>query len=306
MDSVNPLESPSRLETDLRRVRSHIDREQFGEALGAAQALLKEVPENRDLLYMSAVAQRFLKRVPEALRTLARLEELYPDYPRTFQERGHCYVTQREVRRAIAAFERAVLVNSSLVGSWRALHALYIVNGEPAKAQHAQGELEKLAALPQAVVTAFSLYSDGEIADAERLVRQYLLQHGDHVEAMRLLAQIGVKHDILDDAEVLLAKVLQIAPHHDVARYEYAIVLLQRHKHAEAAAQMETLLAREPENRMYLTTYATVCAGLGRIEQALPRYRELLKERPDDPELHLSVGHVLKTLGQSEEAVVAY
>ena len=156
------------------------------------------------------------------------------------------------------------------------------------------------------MVTAFSLYADGETADAERLVRQYLLQHGDHVEAMRLLAQIGVRHDILDDAEVLLAKVLQIAPHHDVARYEYAIVLLQRHKHAEAAAQMETLLAREPENRMYLTTYATVCAGLGRIEQALPRYRELLRERPDDPELHLSVGHVLKTLGQSEEAVAAY
>src|SRR4029077_12628031 len=165
------------------------------------------------------------------------------------------------------------LVNSSLVGSWRALHALYTVNGEPAKAANAQRELEKLASLPQAVVTAFSLYSDGEIADAERLVRQYLLQHGDHVEAMRLLAQIGVKHDLLDDAEVLLAKVLQIAPHHDVARYEYALVLLQSHRHAEAAPQMETLRARALENRMYLTTYATVCAGLGRIEQALPRYR---------------------------------
>ena len=93
------------------------------------------MPENRDLLYMSAVAQRFLKRVPDALKTLARLEQLYPDYPRAFQERGHCYVAQREVRRAIAAFERAVLLNSSLVGSWRALHALYLVNGEPAKAR---------------------------------------------------------------------------------------------------------------------------------------------------------------------------
>jgi tetratricopeptide (TPR) repeat protein len=305
MDAPNPPQQPSRFETEVRRVRALIDREQFGEALVAAQALLPEAPENRDLLYLTAVAQRFLRRVPDALKTLARLEQLYPEYPRTFQERGHGYVAQREVRKAIAAFERAVLLNSSLVGSWRGLHALYTVNGEPAKAENAKRELEKLAALPQAVVTAFSLYSDGELEDAERLVRQYLLQNGDHVEAMRLLAQIGTRHDVLDDAEVLLAKVLQMAPHHDLARYEYAIVLLRRHKHAEAATQMEALLAREPKNRLYLTTYATVCAGLGRIEEALPRYRELLKEVPDDPELHLSIGHLLKTLGDSD-AIAAY
>jgi tetratricopeptide (TPR) repeat protein len=306
MDAASPIPPPSRSDTDVRGVRALIDREQFGEALVAAQALLAEAPQNRDLLYLTAVAQRFLKRVPDALNTLARLEELYPDYPRTFQERGHCHVAQRSVRPAIAAFERAVLLNSSLVGSWRALHALYTVNGEPAKAENAKRELEKLAGLPQAVVTAFSLYSDGELEDAERLVRHYLQENGDHVEAMRLLAQIGSQHDVLDDAEVLLAKVLQLAPHHDVARYEYAIVLLRRHKHAEAATHMEALLAREPKNRLFLTTYATVCAGLGRIEEALPRYRELLKEAPYDPELHLSVGHLLKTLGDNDGAVAAY
>jgi tetratricopeptide (TPR) repeat protein len=306
MDPAISTASPGRLDAEIRRVRAHLDREQFGEAVVLGQTLLSEAPENRDLLYMVAVGQRFLKRVPDALQTLARLDQLHPDYPRTFQERGHCLVTQRSVRPAIAAFERAVLLNSSLVGSWRALHALYTLNGEPAKAENAKRELEKLASLPPALVTAFALYSDGELGDAERLVRQYLQQSGDHVEGMRLLAQIGVRHDVLDDAELLLAKVLQLAPHHDVARYEYAIVLLQRHKHAEARAQMQTLLARQPENLDYLTTYATVCAGLGSVEQALPRYRELLKERPEDPDLHLSVGHVLKTLGQSEEAIAAY
>jgi len=306
MAAANPAPTPSRIETEVRRVRTLIDREQFADALAAGEALLREVPENRDVLYLVAVAQRFLRRVPEALRTLERLGQLYPDYPRTFQERGHCHVAQRAVAPAIAAFEQAVRLNSSLPGSWRALHALYTVNGEPAKAEGAARELAKLASLPQALVTAFSLFSDGELHDAERVVRQYLLTYGDHVEGMRLLAQIGVKHDVLDDAELLLAKVLQITPQHDVARYEYAIVLLQRHKHAESRVELEKLLARDPGNRMYLTTYATVCSGLGKVEQALPRYRELLKERPDDPDLHLSIGHVLKTLGQSEEAIAAY
>jgi len=306
MDPAIAPPTPSRLDAEIRRVRAHLDREQFGEAAVLGEALLKEAPESRDLLYMVAVAQRFLRRVPAALQTLARLDQAHPDYPRTFQERGHCHVAQRSVRAAIAAFERAVALNASLVGSWRALHALYSLNGEPAKAEGAKRELEKLASLPSALLTACALYADGELDDAERLARQYLQQHGDHVEGMRLLAQIGVRHDVLDDAELLLAKALQIAPHHDVARYEYAIVLLQRHKHAEARAQMESLLARSPDNLDYLTTYATVCAGLGHAEQALPRYRELLKERPHDPDLHLSVGHVLKTLGQGAEAIAAY
>ena len=61
-----------------------------------------------------------------------------------------------------------------------------------------------LAALPAEVVTATSMFADGEIHEAERVVRGYLLAHGNHVEAMRLLAKIGTKLDVLDDAELLL------------------------------------------------------------------------------------------------------
>ena len=43
---------------------------------------------------------------------------------------------------------------------------------------------------------------------AEQVVRQYLLTHGDHIEGMRLLAQIGMKLDVTDDAEFLLENVL--------------------------------------------------------------------------------------------------
>ena len=72
----------------------------------AAQELLVEVPENRDLLYMLAVSQRYLGRIPDALATLARLERLHPDYPRLYQERGHCYVALRSAPEAIAALSR--------------------------------------------------------------------------------------------------------------------------------------------------------------------------------------------------------
>jgi len=150
------------------------------------------------------------------------------------------------------------------------------------------------------------MFADGEIYDAERVVRQYLLTHGDHVEGMRLLAKIGVELDVLDDAEILLENLLVLAPNHDVARYEYAVVLLKRHKHVRAREEMEKLLKTDPDNRMYRTTHATVCTGFGDYDKALPLYREILAESPQDAELHLSIAHALKTLGQTQDAVESY
>jgi tetratricopeptide (TPR) repeat protein len=57
---------------------------------------------------------------------------------------------------------------------------------------------------------------------------------------------------------------------------------------------------------VYRTTHATVCTGFGDYERALPLYRQLVRETPQDPELHLSIGHALKTQGQTAQAIEAY
>jgi tetratricopeptide (TPR) repeat protein len=69
---------------------------------------------------------------------------------------------------------------------------------------------------------------------------------------------------------------------------------------------MEKLLKTDPDNRVYRTTHATVCTGFGDYGRALPLYREILAESPQDAELHLSIAHALKTLGQTQEAVESY
>ena len=300
------LAPSTRIESEVHRVRELLEGRQFEVALRAAEALLAEMPENRDVLYMVAVSQRYLGRVADALATLARLEKLHPQYPRLFQERGHCHVALRAAGPAIEAFERAVTLNSSLPASWRALGTLYRMVGRETEARAAAENVASLERLPPEISTAFSMFADGEVDRAERLVRDYLLRHGDHVEGMRLLAQIGVTHDVLDDAELLLENALRLAPECHPARYEYAVVLLKRHKHVQAREQMEQLLRIAPDNRTYRTTYATVCMGFGDYARALPTYRELSRATPQDPELHLSIGHALKTQGKTTEAILAY
>jgi tetratricopeptide (TPR) repeat protein len=294
------------IETEVGRIRKLLEGSEFGPALAAAQALRAQVPENRDVLYMIAVSLRYLQRIPEALAMLAELERRHPGYSRVFQERGHCHVAMRSAEPAIEAFVRAVTLNPSLPASWNALQVLFRMAGRQADADNAAREAAKLANLPAEILTAYSMFADGEISAAEHVVRQYLLTHGNHIDGMRLLAQIGMKLDVVDDAELLLEQVLVLAPDYHAARYEYALALLNRHKHVRAREEMEKLLATDPNNRVYRTTRATVCVGFGDYAQALPLYREILAETPNDPELHLSIGHALKTLGQTQDAIESY
>ncbi|MGC2029323.1 MAG: sulfotransferase [Steroidobacteraceae bacterium] len=296
----------SPIETEIGRIRKLLEGSEFGPALAAAQALRAQVPENRDVLYMIAVSLRYLRRIPEALAMLGELERRHPDYSRVFQERGHCHVAMRSAKPAIEAFVRAVTLNPSLPASWNALQVLFRMAGRQADADNAAREAAKLANLPAEILTAYSMFADGEISAAEHVVRQYLLTHGNHIDGMRLLAQIGMKLDVVDDAELLLEQVLVLAPDYHAARYEYALALLNRHKHVRAREEMEKLLATDPNNRVYRTTRATICVGFGDYAQALPLYREILAETPKDPELHLSIGHALKTLGQTQDAIESY
>jgi len=296
----------SPIEQDVGRIRDLTERRQFLEALSAAEALARQVPENRDALHLVALNQRQLQRIPDALATLERLERLHPGYSRLYQERGHCYVVMRDAPRAIEAFLRGVNINPALVSSWGMLERLYRLVGDNANAATAAQHVETLQRLPPEIVQATSLFSDGELAPAENTTRAYLLKHGDHIEAMRLLAKIGMAHEVLDDAELLLAAVLTLAPDYRAARHDYALVLVERHKYQQAKQELEKLLQLEPGNRHYRTLYATACVGLGEHEKAVSLYRELLVAAPRSEDLHLSIAHSLKSVGRSEEAVESY
>ncbi len=298
--------SPSRIETEVLRLRALMEQQQFAQALQGAQALLTEVPENRDVLYMIAVCQRYLGHIADALTSLERLEQLHPLYSRLHQERGHCYVALRQAEPAISAFLRAVNINHALPASWSTLRTLFRMTGQSANAEMAAAHVAALARQPVEVITATSMFADGETVAAERVIRDFLLRHGDHVEAMRLLAKIGMKLDVLDDAELLLQTLLEMAPEYHAARHDYALVLLQRHKHAQAAAQLERLLAVNPQERSYRISYATACVGLGQHERAVQLYREVLQETPRQPDLHLSIAHALKTVGRQQDAIASY
>jgi tetratricopeptide (TPR) repeat protein len=294
------------VEADVARLRRLQQDGRHEEALAAAETRLAGLPENRDFLLIAAVSLRHLRRVPDAMAMLDRLEALRPAFSRLHQERGLCRVQLKDAPGAIEDLLRAVNINPALPASWSMLERLYAMVGDPAHAAMAADHVATLKGLPAEVVTATSLFSDGDLAPAEQIIRAFLLREGDHPEAMRLLARIALAHDVLDEAEILLAAVLDRAPDYPAARYDYAQTLIKRQKYALAIAQIDSLQATDPANADYRTLAATAAVGVGQNERAIEIYSQMLNDMPQSWDVPLWMGHALKTVGRVPEAVAAY
>jgi len=306
MNAPAVIDAPSSIEHQVRRLRQLQQEGRHKEVARDVIALAEQHPENRDLLLIAALSLRHLSLIAEAQAVLDRLEALQPRFSRLHQERGMCFVALKDAPNAIAALLRAVNINPALPASWSMLVGLYRMTGDPENAATAAAHVQTLEGLPHEVVAATSLFSDGELGAAEQMVRGYLLTHGDHVEAMRLLARIGMARDVLDDAEVLLEAVLALSPDYRAARCDYAQTLVLRHKYAQARDQIDQLLALDSANPDYRSLAATTAVGLGENERAIGLYRDMLADMPGNPDVNLWLAHALKTVGQVPEAVEAY
>ena len=294
------------MELEVGRIRELSRGGRHGEALDAAKILSASAPLNRDVWYLIAANQRCLNQIYEALETLRRLQQQQPGFSLLFQERGYCYTTLRDTPRAIDAFARAVELNPALTTSWTMLERLYLLTGDAKNSAAAAERIRALKHLPSDIVRAGSLFSDGDLADAEKILRTYLIKCGDHAEALRLLARIQHRYEVLDEAELLLAAALKLAPDYVAARLDLIRVLLDSQKYLQARQALDTLLRLEPGNSYYLSLHAAASVGLGEYERAVALYRQLLAASPDSADLQVSLGHALQTVGRQQEAIESY
>ena len=306
--------SVSSLEAEVIGLHALQAKGDFSGAAAGADRLLGEHPANRDLLLIAAHSLRMSQQTDAALARLEQMVKHHPRFSQLYLERGLCHVARRDAPAAIADLRLAVSLNSALAMGWHMLEGLYRMTGDTASAAIAARHSAHLASLPPPIVHAKVLFGDGEVDQAEAMIRRFLLEVGDHPEAMRLLAQIGQSRNVLDDAETLFAAVLSMVPEHHEVRHEYVQVLIARHKFPQARAELEPLLKLDPTNHANRIQAATIQVGLGDFESVIPEYRAMLSETTGDSpqarfhraDLNLWLGHALKTEGRTDEAIDAY
>ena len=282
-----------------------LQKKQFSNALAITSNLLTRYPDNIEALYLTAVCQRYLQQPQQALATLNTLKSYHPNYARVYQEEGHNYRLSNS-QAAISAYEKAVQLNAALIASWKNLNELYRAEGQIWSADHAQNQVDYWSGMPQALVSVSSLINEDNVVKAEEICRFFLKTQPKHTEAMRLLAAIGVKHKVLDDAEFLLESCLHFDPEFHQARLDYVNVLHKRQRYEKALEQALLLRSKSPNDVRYQMAVANESQAVGEFNQAIHIYREILNQLPDNSGVLIMLGHAYKTVGETDNAVAAY
>ncbi|WP_373280317.1 tetratricopeptide repeat-containing sulfotransferase family protein [Novosphingobium naphthalenivorans] len=147
---------------------------------------------------------------------------------------------------------------------------------------------------------------DNDLPTAETLLRQRLKQDPFDVAAIRLMAELAARIGRYRDSEALLRRALELAPAFAAARANLATVLYKQHRFAEAVGELDKVLAAGEVDAGKLNLKAAALGRIGGYDEALRIYTELTRTFPDHAKLWMSLGHILKTVGDQAEAIAAY
>lgn len=298
----------------LHQAKLHLQQGQLAESIVTLKTLLEDTPAHRDALYYLAVCQRRQNDNQDSLNSLATLITAHPEYGRAFQERGHNYKTLGQTQESIASFQTAVEKNPALLASWKILEQHYRGLQLDDRAHDASQHVQWLTKLPPQLRTVSSLIHEEKLFIAEQICRQYLKENPHHAEAMRLLAEIGGKLQILDDAEFLLESCVEFYPDYQRARLDYVQVLHRRQKFGQALKQAKILDQANPENTHFELALASENQAIGDFDEALAIYQRVINRNDsstqsagrDSHVVYAAQGHALKTIGKANLAIDSY
>ena len=165
----------------------------------------------------------------------------------------------------------------------------------------------KIKDIPQELIEASELIAEEKLKKAEPILRTYLKKNPLDINAMKLLADIGIKFRAYKDAGYLLTRALDLAPDYDQARLSYANLLYKRQLPFEALKNIEILLENDKDNAQYLTLKAVNLALANQHHEALKIFEIIIKDKSiSNNQLHLSYGHTLRAVGRIDEAIESY
>nr|WP_299195279.1 tetratricopeptide repeat-containing sulfotransferase family protein [uncultured Erythrobacter sp.] len=280
-----------------------------GDFEGAIDRLSDQLdPTSPDIeaLYLTAVCHRYLKQHDQALELVQQLKQIVPDFGRALQEEGHVFRDSGQMDRALEAYRRACQSNPALHASWNSQAKILASQGNLEASAAAKAQADRLNSLPKELVAVTHLMHEGKILKAESLCRNFLIVNKTHVEGMRLLAEIGVRLGVMEDAEFLLESALEFEPANIQVRIDYVQVLRKRQKFKAALEQAKHLYDTDPSSPVFQSLYAIEAMQTGDYEQAFDLFDKVLEKLPDDPSTLTSRGHALKTVGRHDDAIKSY
>lgn len=218
---------------------------------------------------------------------------------------GFAHARARRFREASEAFGQACRLDPRVTQAWCALGDARHAAGDAAGGDAAHMRAVQASANDPQLAQAAKALAEGRADAAYPILTARLKAEPSNAAALRMMAAIGRRVGRLHEALGMLARAIELAPGFEAAWRDLAEALHMASP-AEALAEVDRQLARQPDSLGYRNLRAAMLERNGRFEAALAAFQAILAERPDEAGAWLAAGHLQKTLGRVSEAVAAY
>ena len=302
--------SQEQLEGQIALAQQKLAQGKLDEAHDVSSQLLGQAdlpPKTRvELLYVQAVAARLMADIKGAEALLTEISDIQPASGRVAQERGLMAMADNRPADALAHFILATRYNPGLLQSWKRRATLHAHFGHGDGVKLCEKEIVMLGTLPAELQMAKTLFHEDALFKAEIVCKKFMQKNPKNIDGMLLLADIATALGASEEAEFLLSSAVEFAPDEPRVRIDYINALKKRQKFDDAFAQANELFERWPEPILHKSLFAIESMQVGKHDEAVALFDEVLRELPDDPTTHVSKGHALKTLGQDQAAIASY
>lgn len=290
---------------ELMRASMLLDSDPAAAARHAGEIVAK-TPGHEEANLLLAAACRRLGDPTTATNVLELLCRAHPASPVMQFELGRCYAAGGRNADALAAFQRAVVLDATFADGWRELAAQQFLAGNTLEGDIAYLAYSRLAQDPPELTDAGVAVAENRLDAAEGILRQHLKQAPRDVVALRMLADVATQRGDQLGAEKCLAECLEYAPGHAAVRHDLARLLYQQDRIDEAIPHIDRLLAAEPQNPKYIALKALAIRLIGRGTESLSLMERAVAEHPEDPKNWLVYGNLLREMGEQTRAIEAY
>jgi len=155
------------------------------------------------------------------------------------------------------------------------------------------------------LVRASAALQQGDLETAEIILRRWLLERPGDAIALWMMARFASALAYGKEAEALLRLAIDLRPDLSAAGVDLARSLEQRGQAAQALEILDGVIEREPGHLLAKSLKASNLSRVGRFDESLALYEELLRDHAEEATLWTGYGHVLKTMGRSSDGAEA-
>ncbi|HEY5067224.1 MAG TPA: tetratricopeptide repeat protein [Xanthobacteraceae bacterium] len=153
---------------------------------------------------------------------------------------------------------------------------------------------------------AVTLQRQGKLRDAEKVFTRVLKAAPDYFEALNQLGTVKAQLGRMGEAHRLLSAAVKINPRAAGAWANLGQVQHALKRNDEALACLDKARALDRNDLAILNQHANALLSLGRAEEALAEFQELLARAPQHAEARLNCGLAHAALGRHQQAVAEF